>query len=58
MTDSLLFKYWQKFGECFPLMQAPDDEQAVKHLNECLLKDVSAPKLYPDIYGAAEGKEI
>lgn len=56
--QKLFDEYRKRFKESFPLNQAPETEIMIKHIKVCLVSNISAPKKYPDIYGAAEGKLI
>lgn len=54
-----LDKYKDKFGEGFPLMQANGDSSIVKdQIKRCIDQNKKASELFPDIYGACEGKYI
>lgn len=49
-------KYYEEFGEEFPLMQADGLEGAYEDAKVCLAKKVKASDLKPQ-YGSVEGKE-
>lgn len=51
----LLDEYFDRFGESFPMMQAPNMEEAKKHLEACLEKGKAAGELFPQVYGALDG---
>lgn len=54
-----LDKYKENFEKGFPLMQANGDSSIVKdQINKCIDQNKSASELFPDIYGACEGKYI
>lgn len=56
VIKKLLDKYWDKFGEGFPLYQAPTDWSQVEYsIKKCLRENKTAAQLWPDIYGAREG---
>lgn len=56
--DKYLDLYYDKFGKDFPLMQAPSNDEAIKHIDECIKYNQDASKRFPDLYGSVEGKII
>ena len=58
-VEILLDQYEEKFGEGFPLMQAPPSwEEIKKDIQQCLDQGITASKLRPSSYGACYGKNI
>lgn len=53
--DGYLDKYFDMFGEDFPLMQAPNKKEAIEHIMQCINQNKTAEKLYPQYYGARSG---
>ena len=54
----LLDKYWDTFGEGFPLYQAPTDWGKTEYdIKKCLRENKPAPELMPDQYGASIGDD-
>lgn len=54
-----LDEYQNKFNEGFPLMQAYGDAKIIrKQIIECIDKNKKASVLWPEIYGACDGKYI
>lgn len=54
----LLEKYWDQFGEGFPLYQASHNWGKIEYdIKKCLRENVRAPELMPDQYGAVEGQD-
>ena len=52
----LLDKYWDQFGEGFPLYQAPTDWSETEYdIKKCLRENKKAEDLKPDVYGARDG---
>lgn len=48
--------YREKFGENFPIMQAPNNTEEIrKTINECINKNKKASELYPELYGSCIG---
>lgn len=57
--DENLRKYYDKFETPFPLMQAPGDmQEAEKHVVKCLEENKLAEELWPERYGAVEGRLV
>ena len=55
---NLMDKYWNTFGEGFPLYQAPQDWGAVEYdVKKCLREGKRAQDLKPNVYGATEGRD-
>ena len=53
----LLDQYREKFGKGFPLMQASGGWDKIKEdIQQCLTREITAPELKPDQYGAGNGK--
>ena len=54
--ENLLDKYWDQFGESFPLYQAPTNWSEIEYdIKKCLRENKRAADLKPDVYGAREG---
>lgn len=61
MKKELMYKmilYKDKFGETFPLIQSGGDNEAEKHIDECMKQKKIASELYPDIYGSMGEKFV
>ena len=56
--DQLIDEYEKRLNTIYPRMQMPGTELAIKHLEICLVQNRHVEDLYPEIYGAAEGKLI
>lgn len=55
---NLLDKYWDKFGEGFPLYQAPTDWSQIEYdIKKCLREGKKAQDLKPEVYGAVKGDD-
>lgn len=55
---NLLDKYWDKFGEGFPLYQAPVNENEIEYdIKKCIRENKRAADLKPNVYGAMEGRD-
>lgn len=54
----LLDKYWDQFGEGFPLYQAPTEWAETEYdIKKCLREKKTASQLWPDKYGATEDRD-
>lgn len=55
----LLDKYWDMFGEGFPLYQASSDWSKVEYdIKKCLRENKRAADLKPNEYGAMQGVDF
>lgn len=53
---NLLNKYWDQFGEGFPLYQSSTDWAEIEYdIKKCLRENKKAEDLKPNVYGAREG---
>lgn len=53
---NLIDKYWDQFGEGFPLYQAPTNWSTIEYdIKKCLRENKKAADLKPNVYGAREG---
>ena len=55
---NLINEYYKTFGENFPLIQAPGDDTAIKHIEKSLKENKSVEELYPEFYGSLIGKLV
>lgn len=56
---NLLNKYWDQFGEGFPLYQASTDWAEVEYeIKKCIKENKRAAELKPNVYGAREGDDF
>lgn len=57
--QNLLDKYWDQFGEGFPLYQAPTNWSEIEYdIKKCLRENKRAPDLKPEQYGARYGDDF
>lgn len=53
---ALLDEYIERFGKPFPLMQSPEFERAIGHIETSLKENKTVEELFPEIYGSMKNE--